>query len=77
MEHATHEIGHWFNLFHLWGDNNCGNDWVNDTHIQEQANFGCKMHPHTSLYLLNTAFIKNSIYNSSFANILVASSVAT
>lgn len=45
---ATHEIGHWFNLFHLWGDNNCGNDWVNDTPIQEQANFGCKMHPHTS-----------------------------
>jgi len=43
---ATHEVGHWFNLFHLWGDNNCGDDWVNDTPTQEQANFGCKIHPH-------------------------------
>ncbi len=45
---ATHEIGHWFNLFHIWGDNSCGNDWVNDTPIQEQANFGCKIHPYIS-----------------------------
>jgi len=45
---ATHEVGHWFNLFHIWGDNSCGNDWINDTPIQEQANFGCKIHPHTS-----------------------------
>jgi hypothetical protein len=45
---ATHEIGHWFNLFHIWGDNSCGNDLVNDTPIQEQANFGCKIHPHIS-----------------------------
>ena len=45
---ATHEIGHWFNLFHIWGDNNCGDDLVNDTPTQEEANFGCKIHPHTS-----------------------------
>ena len=45
---ATHEIGHWFNLYHTWGDNSCGNDYVNDTPIQEQANFGCKIHPHIS-----------------------------
>ena len=28
---TTHELGHYFNLFHLWGDNYCGDDWVNDT----------------------------------------------
>ena len=51
MEHGTaisynleehHELGHYFNLFHLWGDNYCGDDWVNDTPTQEEANFGCK-----------------------------------
>ena len=40
---ATHEIGHWFNLFHIWGDSNCGDDLVNDTPTQEEANFGCKL----------------------------------
>ena len=45
---ATHEIGHWFNLFHIWGDSNCGDDLVNDTPTQEEANFGCKAHPHPS-----------------------------
>ncbi len=45
---TTHELGHYFNLFHIWGDNNCGNDWVNDTPTQEEANFGCISHPHIS-----------------------------
>ena len=45
---ATHEVGHWFNLYHTWGDNSCGNDYVNDTPIQEQGNFGCKIHPYIS-----------------------------
>ena len=30
----THEIGHWFGLFHIWGDNFCGNDRVEDTPTQ-------------------------------------------
>lgn len=45
---TTHEVGHWLNLFHIWGDNTCGDDYVNDTPIQEEANFGCKIHPSTS-----------------------------
>ena len=28
---ATHEVGHWLNLDHIWGDSNCGNDQCNDT----------------------------------------------
>ncbi|NND76793.1 MAG: T9SS type A sorting domain-containing protein [Flavobacteriales bacterium] len=36
----THEVGHWLNLNHVWGNNNnagidCGNDGVNDTPITE------------------------------------------
>ena len=45
---TTHEVGHWLNLWHIWGDNNCGDDFVNDTPEQEEANYGCKIHPHPS-----------------------------
>jgi hypothetical protein len=38
---ATHEVGHWLNLRHIWGDANCGNDLVNDTPLHTGANFGC------------------------------------
>ena len=38
---ATHEIGHWLNLKHLWGDVNCGDDKVDDTPNQASANRGC------------------------------------
>jgi hypothetical protein len=45
---ATHEIGHWFNLEHIWGDSNCGNDQVSDTPIHNTANYGCPSQPHYS-----------------------------
>ena len=38
---ATHEVGHWLNLDHVWGDSNCGNDNCNDTPTQQSANYGC------------------------------------
>ena len=38
---ATHEIGHWFNLRHIWGDATCGNVFVDDTPLHTGANFGC------------------------------------
>jgi len=38
---ATHEIGHWFNLRHIWGDQRCGNDQVTDTPLHDGANGGC------------------------------------
>ncbi len=43
---ATHEVGHWLNLFHVWGDANCGDDLVADTPQQQTANFGCPAFPH-------------------------------
>lgn len=42
---ATHEIGHWMNLIHIWGDAFCGDDQCNDTPVHEFSNFGCFTHP--------------------------------
>jgi len=38
---AVHEIGHWLGLRHLWGDQYCGNDGVDDTPVQGGATRGC------------------------------------
>ncbi len=45
---ATHEVGHWLNLEHIWGDSNCGSDQVSDTPPAQSDNFGCPNHPHNS-----------------------------
>jgi hypothetical protein len=43
---ATHEVGHWLGLKHLWGDDNCGNDDVDDTPRQKTYNYGSPIFPH-------------------------------
>nr|HMT28816.1 M43 family zinc metalloprotease [Bacteroidia bacterium] len=45
---ATHEIGHWLNLRHIWGDANCGSDFVTDTPTQQGPNAGCPAFPHVT-----------------------------
>jgi hypothetical protein len=45
---ATHEVGHWMNLRHIWGDANCGNDQVGDTPVHNTSNFGCPASGHKS-----------------------------
>lgn len=45
---ATHEVGHWFNLRHIWGDATCGNDQVGDTPLHNTANYGCPAAGHKS-----------------------------
>jgi hypothetical protein len=45
---ATHEVGHWLNLRHIWGDANCGNDFVADTPTQQTSNGGCPAFPKPS-----------------------------
>lgn len=42
---ATHEVGHWLNLRHIWGDATCGNDLVSDTPTHYTDNGGCPSHP--------------------------------
>ncbi len=45
---ATHEVGHWLNLRHIWGDATCGNDQVGDTPLHNTANYGCPTSGHKS-----------------------------
>lgn len=42
---GTHEVGHWLNLRHIWGDEICGDDFVPDTQIAEEANYLCPSFP--------------------------------
>lgn len=42
---ATHEVGHWLNLRHIWGDANCGSDLVSDTPTQSNSTSGCPSYP--------------------------------
>ena len=45
---ATHEIGHWLGLQHLWGDTDCGDDGIADTPPQQGSNSDCPSFPHLS-----------------------------
>jgi len=45
---TTHEIGHWLNLKHIWGDATCGDDLVSDTPIHNGPNYYCQIQPHYS-----------------------------
>lgn len=48
---ATHEVGHWMNLRHIWGDASCGNDLVADTPVAKTSNFGVPVYPYVSVCL--------------------------
>jgi Pregnancy-associated plasma protein-A/Secretion system C-terminal sorting domain len=56
---ATHEVGHWLNMIHTWGDDSCGNDEVADTPPQEGPDYGdpggiiisCGNEPYGNLYM--------------------------
>lgn len=43
---ATHEVGHWLGLRHIWGDGNCANDYCNDTPPASGQNFGSPTYPY-------------------------------
>jgi hypothetical protein len=48
---ATHEVGHWLNLRHIWGDDgsSCsGTDQVSDTPNQADEHYGCPSFPQVS-----------------------------
>lgn len=45
---ATHEVGHWMNLIHIWGDDGgscAGSDRVEDTPNQADENYRCPEFP--------------------------------
>jgi len=37
----VHEVGHWLNLKHIWGDSFCGDDSIDDTPKQSTYTPGC------------------------------------
>ncbi|HUM46518.1 MAG TPA: zinc metalloprotease, partial [Chitinophagales bacterium] len=48
---ATHEVGHWLNLYHIWGDDGTGctgSDQCADTPNQADENYGCPTFPTVS-----------------------------
>jgi Pregnancy-associated plasma protein-A len=47
---AVHEVGHWLNLRHIWGDTeDCsGSDFVDDTPNAQHPNYGAPTFPHVS-----------------------------
>ncbi len=54
---TTHEVGHWLNLYHIWGDGPCGvDDLVADTPLSDEANFGC---PNGHVSCTTTDMIEN------------------
>jgi len=56
---GTHEVGHWLNMIHTWGDDSCGTDQVDDTPPQQQATYGdpsgivvsCNNAPNGNMYM--------------------------
>ncbi len=45
---ATHEVGHWLNLRHVWGDGEClVDDFVDDTPRSNTSSFGCNLTKNT------------------------------
>jgi hypothetical protein len=44
----THEVGHWLGLKHLWGDQACGDDGIEDTPKQRGGNSGDPVFPKLS-----------------------------
>ena len=55
---GTHEVGHWLNLRHIWGDHKCGDDLVADTPEHNEATAGC---PAPSLLLRSTCKTKQLV----------------
>lgn len=54
---ATHEVGHYLGLRHIWGDTTCGDDLIADTPTQTTANTGNPTYP-----LYNTCYgVKRSV----------------
>ena len=57
---ATHEIGHWLGLRHIWGDGGCTvDDFCNDTPVAGQANYGCPTGTNSCTALPGNDMIEN------------------
>ncbi|WP_296618756.1 T9SS type A sorting domain-containing protein [Marivirga sp.] len=60
---TTHEIGHYLNLRHIWGDGNCTvDDGVLDTPVAAESNGGCPAYP-TKSCTENTEYTSDMFMN--------------
>ncbi|WP_210486835.1 M43 family zinc metalloprotease [Rufibacter aurantiacus] len=70
---TTHEVGHWLNLFHIWGDEECGDDQIADTPTQEEENTGCPTYPHATCNNTSDMFMNYMDYtNDACMNLFTA-----
>ena len=54
---TTHEVGHWLNLRHIWGDGRCNqDDFVDDTPSSDGANYSCDL---TEVSCRSTDMVEN------------------
>ena len=68
---TVHEVGHWLNLKHLWGDATCGDDGVDDTPRQTGYNIDCPKGiritcnngPHGDMYMNYMDFTSDACMN--------------
>jgi len=56
---TTHEIGHWLNLNHIWGNNinetsNCGDDLCDDTPTESSSTYGTPTFPYNTYSACNS-----------------------
>ena len=56
---TTHEIGHWLNLNHIWGNNiketsNCGDDFCDDTPTESSSTYGTPTFPYNTYSACNS-----------------------
>ncbi len=56
---ATHEIGHWLNLSHIWGNNiletsSCGSDSCDDTPTESSSTYGTPTFPYNTYSACNS-----------------------
>jgi hypothetical protein len=56
---TTHEIGHWLNLNHIWGNNiketsNCGDDYCDDTPAESSSTYGTPTFPYNTYSACNS-----------------------
>lgn len=52
--YLIHELGHWFNLIHIWGNTTCGTDLVSDTPTHQTSNSGCPTFPYNAFNTCGT-----------------------
>jgi len=68
----THEVGHWLNLYHIWGDDESlfstciGSDYVDDTPNQSVPNYGCPAFPHSSCSNYSDMFMNYMDYTEDY-----------